>query len=326
MQEQGSQQQQQQPQSDESDSNDGGALAAATSFFSNAGSIASSIGASVAASVPSAETVKKAGWFFGSFIGTAAPALGRKLGIEALKDFDHWTWIENPSDGNSSSSNSPGSSSSPSSSSPFSGGNSRGGGGGSGLGGGSQSSGRTGGVILSALPVVSEIAGSGDHLKLLKTQAAERGSTMGLVVSVMEEQEMEGFGVSPVKFATHEEWRKEFPSIETVLYKVTDCSADGMTFENMSAVISKMNEHVRAGRSVLVHCKAGKGRSAVAVMCYLIRYRNHSVSSAVTLVKALRGQINPSESQLNFVAEYFTQLQEERARAAKAVMEQNNRS
>ena len=165
---------------------------------------------------------------------------------------------------------------------------------------------RQGGLLLGALPVMTEVMGSGNHLKLLHKQVRDLGTEMGMVVSCMMPDEMTGFGVNLVKFATHDDWRAEFGlGIITRLLPVDDCTADGMALEQLSAVLDEMEATMRRGLCVKVHCKAGKGRSWICVMCFLIRHRNMTIDAAATLVRAARPCVNPSREQVRFVEEFF---------------------
>lgn len=53
-------------------------------------------------------------------------------------------------------------------------------------------------------------------------------------------------------------------------------------------------EHIRRG-CVLVHCGAGRSRSAAVVIAYLCRYAGMSYTEALTFVKARRPQVAPAD-------------------------------
>ena len=210
--------------------------------------------------LPSAREAARAGWFWTSLVGTAAPGfIGRKLGL--TDRYDHWNWIV-----------------------PYTAEN------------------RQGGLILGALPVMTEVMGSGNHLKALRAECAGLGATMGMVVSCLLPQEMDGFGVDMIKFATHADWVAEFgPTFETRILPVEDNSADGMSYELVMRHLTEVNRVMATGGSVYVHCKAGKGRSWAFVICYLIVFRGMSVEDAMLCVKSCRHQVGPSSSQIDFV-------------------------
>lgn len=52
--------------------------------------------------------------------------------------------------------------------------------------------------------------------------------------------------------------------------------------------VAWMQDHTAAGHSVYVHCNAGRGRSAVVVLCYLMATMNCSAAEAYALVQTKR--------------------------------------
>ena len=58
-----------------------------------------------------------------------------------------------------------------------------------------------------------------------------------------------------------------------------------------------------------MHCKAGRGRSASTVLCYLIFRYNVSVEWALTLLKKQRFEVSPKPQQLLRAREFREQLQ-----------------
>lgn len=52
-----------------------------------------------------------------------------------------------------------------------------------------------------------------------------------------------------------------------------------------------MQAQVRSGRRVLVHCKAGRGRSAIMVLCYLMATRRIGRVDALGILKAARPRL-----------------------------------
>ena len=49
-----------------------------------------------------------------------------------------------------------------------------------------------------------------------------------------------------------------------------------------------IQNNLKAGKKVYVHCRAGRGRSAMAIAAYLIKYRNFTVDQSMNLIKARR--------------------------------------
>lgn len=69
-----------------------------------------------------------------------------------------------------------------------------------------------------------------------------------------------------------------------------------------------VQEHVAAGQSVYIHCKAGRARSATVAICWLIKYRGLAPDEAqATLLKA-RPHINPHLTQRPVVQQFVQAL------------------
>ena len=64
------------------------------------------------------------------------------------------------------------------------------------------------------------------------------------------------------------------------------------TLEDIERAVEFMNVHIAEGKSVYVHCKAGRARSAMVVICWLIQNKQISAVSAQQWVKRFRPHIN----------------------------------
>lgn len=53
--------------------------------------------------------------------------------------------------------------------------------------------------------------------------------------------------------------------------------------------------NLRNGRSVYVHCKAGRGRSALVVAAYLVKYYKFNSKDALQWIKKYRSQAGFTE-------------------------------
>ncbi len=53
-----------------------------------------------------------------------------------------------------------------------------------------------------------------------------------------------------------------------------------------------MSEQINAGRKIYVHCKAGRGRSATLVLCFLMTTRGISAKEAEDIVRKSRLQVD----------------------------------
>ena len=62
-------------------------------------------------------------------------------------------------------------------------------------------------------------------------------------------------------------------------------------------ILEMINSYLIENKRVLVHCKMGQQRSAIVIVCYLMRYFYVSSTEAINFVKAKRpiaffGQVN----------------------------------
>ncbi|KAF9425450.1 hypothetical protein BGZ94_007520 [Podila epigama] len=60
------------------------------------------------------------------------------------------------------------------------------------------------------------------------------------------------------------------------------------SFEEMDRVLDKIDETIKAGENVLVHCRGGVGRAAVVACCWLLRIRH--ITSSRDVIRFLRNQ------------------------------------
>ncbi len=72
--------------------------------------------------------------------------------------------------------------------------------------------------------------------------------------------------------------------------------------------ISFIHESRLSGKGVLVHCFAGKSRSATIVCAYLMQYCRMSLASALDTVQAARPEICPNSGFLRQLQEHEVQL------------------
>jgi atypical dual specificity phosphatase len=88
--------------------------------------------------------------------------------------------------------------------------------------------------------------------------------------------------------------------------------------EKIEEAVEFIREKLGKGEPVYVHCKAGRGRSATAVICYLLKYgienpdktttRFSSVQEAIEFVKGKRNAININPRQRKAIEQYFKNL------------------
>ena len=62
--------------------------------------------------------------------------------------------------------------------------------------------------------------------------------------------------------------------------------------DDISRGVKWIQEHQAAGQTVYVHCNAGRGRSAVIVLCFLIANKGISSDEALEYLRSKRGVSN----------------------------------
>lgn len=68
-----------------------------------------------------------------------------------------------------------------------------------------------------------------------------------------------------------------------------------ISFEMIQRGVEFIRWNLENGRSIYVHCKAGRGRSALIVMCYLIQYQQFTSDEAMAHVTSQRMQVSLDE-------------------------------
>lgn len=154
-------------------------------------------------------------------------------------------------------------------------------------------------LILGPIPLKNKM----DHRKIL---------TMGItyVLTMLEKFELESLSLfsEPV---TESDWK--LLNVKQQVIEAPDFEAVGLN-EDKTAVEAIHSEISRRG-CVYVHCKAGKGRSATVVICYLLKYgRLHdinltSVDEAIAYVKSKRKVININSRQRQGIVDFYNDLQ-----------------
>lgn len=59
----------------------------------------------------------------------------------------------------------------------------------------------------------------------------------------------------------------------------------------LPSAVERIHEELARGRDVLVHCQAGRQRSATVICAYLIRYRDMSLDDAVATLKSAKRDV-----------------------------------
>lgn len=77
-----------------------------------------------------------------------------------------------------------------------------------------------------------------------------------------------------------------------------------LSIEKLNYTAQLINDEVQRDRIIYVHCKAGRGRSAMAVIAYYMKFHHLSAQQAIQHVKNRRPTINMNSSQKNMLLDY----------------------
>ena len=146
------------------------------------------------------------------------------------------------------------------------------------------------GLYLGGIPLSDQ-----NHLEQIKFLGA------GSVLAILEDDEAENetFFSTPVR---EHEWRAS-----GIDYRRLSCpDMHPMSMEELEESILWLNEQVEAGRTVYVHCKAGRGRSAMIVLAYLIVFQKMNLQDAIAYLSSIRSVVRFRPSQLERLEEFVT--------------------
>jgi len=96
--------------------------------------------------------------------------------------------------------------------------------------------------------------------------------------------------------------------IQTIRLAINDINTEesnNILKQDIETIVYIMNTYLNNNIGVLVHCYAGMQRSATVVICYLIKYKHMTVSSAKELMKSKRSIVFlPYPTFDNFINKY----------------------
>ncbi|RDI44605.1 dual specificity protein phosphatase family protein [Aquicella lusitana] len=135
------------------------------------------------------------------------------------------------------------------------------------------------------------LPGFGNYKQIIAT-AEKDGAPLGMVLSVVPIWQLSGIKVDPPKV-----WKDE--NVKQVVLPIPDFTAEASSDDIMTAVLM-MRDCVQANKSVLVHCKAGKSRSAMVCLIYLYFFgRDENLG--------LSGRIQDIKQDIQKIAVYLKQ-------------------
>jgi atypical dual specificity phosphatase len=84
---------------------------------------------------------------------------------------------------------------------------------------------------------------------------------------------------------------------------------DAPPLGQLDALARQVNDWLRAGEQVLVHCTAGVGRTAT-LACAVLIDRGYSIADALRLVRECRPEVAPTGRQVEALAAYAIRVAE----------------
>ena len=143
-----------------------------------------------------------------------------------------------------------------------------------------------------------------NHLDLLEKE------NVGAVLSLLEDFEMNGtIYFSPI---SGNEWLEN--GINYLRIQVED--GCGVKVNDIHKCITYISENIKNNKKIYVHCKAGRGRSASIVLCYLLReiYEKNRVitvndiTETYECLKDIRNEVSINNSQFITIRDYVIEL------------------
>lgn len=147
-------------------------------------------------------------------------------------------------------------------------------------------------IILGGIPLKNK-----DHIDKIKEEGVLA------VLTLLEKFEFEKKGLLSVPVLP-EEWKRE--GVEYMHIEVADFSP--LSLGNIERGVEYISQQVLQKKTVYVHCKAGRGRSAVIVICYLMKQKKMSPEEALEFVKGQRPLVKPNRVQMECIRQYYRHL------------------
>ena len=149
-------------------------------------------------------------------------------------------------------------------------------------------------LLLGALPIHSKVDQNRTVFKQLQSEE------VSYVMSMVEPFELNGERkyLRPV---TPDEWHGI--GVTQELFHAPDHEA--MSIHTLEKATRKLDELLRAGQTVYLHCKSGQGRSVMTAMGFFMRYYHWSAEEAEQFIRNERPQIKPNQKQRAKIQEFW---------------------
>lgn len=163
-------------------------------------------------------------------------------------------------------------------------------------------------IILGMIPESTECK------KIIDRTKAKNLKPLGLIVSSVDYFELGGNTLFLNPIATPLDWKKE--GLEQFILPILDKTAD-VPVECLILAMDKMRECVESNKSVFIHCKAGKSRSATVLALYLAVFDTdcadndpeRALKKAVKKIESNRKQIGLDKEKISKALETIKAIQ-----------------
>lgn len=154
-------------------------------------------------------------------------------------------------------------------------------------------------IILGAIPLKNK----GHHVEILSQVSQKANQPKLAVLTLLESFEIytKGLLTSPVAPKT---WKKL--GVEQKIISAEDFNP--LSQNEIGEAVDFLEKQHDSKVTTYVHCKAGRGRSATAVVCFLMKKFKHSAEIAKEIVRESRPQINLNSRQWEAVKTYEASL------------------
>lgn len=172
------------------------------------------------------------------------------------------------------------------------------------------------GLFLGMIPVKGSICGekcTNSHRRIIKeVYDADNSRPLGLVLSVVLKDEQKGHGFWGFKMTQVEDWQEY-----GVKHELLEIGDREVNVNHKSAVdkVFSIKQCIEEGKSVYVHCKAGRQRSAMICAIYIAAFVKNpvteklfTINEAILFLQKKRSQVGLLDTQIIKAHEILTEV------------------
>ena len=101
----------------------------------------------------------------------------------------------------------------------------------------------------------------------------------------------------------------QYQTYDMVQFRLPTVDFTHPTLDNIEKGVAFIDSEIAKGHKVYVHCKAGRGRSATIVACWLMKQKGMTAEQAQAFLLKKRPQVNPRIKNRKGVQQYEAKLQ-----------------